>query len=685
MSPHNRVLVLVGGVAIIASLTIAVIFVKTDAAASKLQADEAAAHSLQALGDQLLTEDHEQREALDEYLMSADLLPLARYRKAVTDETQTAGQIRAGAGDLAGVADSLARVAAENDTWRATVADPAIAAVQSGSLEAVKAAIQKEIQDQEATQVAARQFVLKIDAVEAELGVRSNALNGLRVAATAFGLAIELLAAGLSLWFVRRYGLRVSRDTRRRVQASAERVEIIASLRTLRTQGTPEATAALIADALHRLPGVDVAGVLECTANGLLTLATVGPPGSPVQTGEALPDNQARYLLERSRDGPWAERWSPPADPGADDGRRAALGIKSRAFAPIQVDGELVGLIAVATTDEDHGRHLVEDLPAVGEFASVAEAILAPALVARRARAEERRRIAATIASAAFRPVFQPIVDLSTGTTVGFEALTRFDDGCRPDLRFAGAVECGMAIELETATLDAALREARRLAPGAWLSLNVSPAFLVQSGTLGRLLADRPGPVVLEVTEHEAIEAYAPLRAAMLGLGPGVRLAADDAGAGVANFNHLVELRPNFVKIDASLVHGVDADPSRRAVVVGLVHFAAEAGCQVIAEGIETQAERTTVTELGVTLGQGYLLGKPAPAETWHVATQQGDTPVQSLPHVVRPPSARSERSADDGPGAEPVNRRQADRRGPRGRQSGTPLAERPRTRPRVP
>lgn len=636
MTPYNRVVVLVGGVAIIASLTIAVVFVQTNAAGATLQNDEASARDLQALGNQLLTEVHEQNEALDEYLLSADPAPLARYRQAVTDETQTAGQLRAGAQNLPGVADALAEVAAENADWRASVADPLIAAVQSGSTEAVKAAIQTEVQDQETTQVAAGQFVLKLDAVGAELGARSDALNGFRVAATAFGVAIELLAAGLSLWFVRRYGLRVSRDTRRRVQASNERIEIVASLRTLRTQRTPEATAALIAEALHRLPGVDVAGVLECTANGLLTLATVGPPGSPVQTGQALPENQARYLLERSRDGPWAERWNPPADPGADDERRTALGIKSRAFAPIQVDDELVGLIVVATTDEDHGRHLVEDLPAVGEFASVAEAILAPALVARRDSAEERRRIAATIASAAFRPVFQPIVDLSTGITVGFEALTRFDDGSRPDLMFAAAVECGMGIELETVTLEAALCEARHLVRGAWLSLNVSPALLVQSGTLGRLLADRSRPVVLEVTEHEAIEAYAPLREAILALGPGVRLAVDDAGAGVANFNHLVELRPNFVKIDIGLVRGVDADPSRRAVVVGLVHFAAEAGCSVIAEGIETEAERATVIELGVTLGQGYLLGKPAPAETWHVATRKGDVPGPSLPQVAR-------------------------------------------------
>jgi EAL domain-containing protein (putative c-di-GMP-specific phosphodiesterase class I) len=134
------------------------------------------------------------------------------------------------------------------------------------------------------------------------------------------------------------------------------------------------------------------------------------------------------------------------------------------------------------------------------------------------------------------------------------------------------------------------------------------------------VLASRTRTVVLEITEHEAIPAYGPLREAVLRLGPDVRLAVDDAGAGVANFNHLVELRPDFLKIDIWLVRGVDADVGRQAVVAGLVHFAASAGCQVIAEGIETDAELASVSGLGVTLGQGYLLARPAAAEAWTVA-----------------------------------------------------------------
>jgi EAL domain-containing protein (putative c-di-GMP-specific phosphodiesterase class I) len=247
-------------------------------------------------------------------------------------------------------------------------------------------------------------------------------------------------------------------------------------------------------------------------------------------------------------------------------------------------------------------------------------AVMAPAREAERRREAAHRRIEAAIAQRAFRPVFQPIIELSTRRTVGYEALTRFDDGWRPEEAFAAALDCGLGIELETVTLEAALRSGRLLPAGTWLSLNVSPPLAADAAMLRRALVSRSRPVVLEITENEAITDYAPLHEAVLSLGPDVRLAVDDAGAGVANFNHLAELRPDFLKIDIGLVRGVHEDVGRQAVVAGLVHFAASAGCQVIAEGIETNAELATVRSLGVTLGQGYLLARPAGAETWTVA-----------------------------------------------------------------
>jgi EAL domain-containing protein (putative c-di-GMP-specific phosphodiesterase class I) len=106
---------------------------------------------------------------------------------------------------------------------------------------------------------------------------------------------------------------------------------------------------------------------------------------------------------------------------------------------------------------------------------------------------------------------------------------------------------------------------------------------------------------------------YGALREAVADLGRGVEIAVDDAGAGFASLRHVIELRPDYVKLDITLIRGVGDDDARRALVAGMVHFAAETGCLLVAEGIETEAELEALRQLGVGLGQGYLLGRPGP------------------------------------------------------------------------
>jgi EAL domain-containing protein (putative c-di-GMP-specific phosphodiesterase class I) len=213
--------------------------------------------------------------------------------------------------------------------------------------------------------------------------------------------------------------------------------------------------------------------------------------------------------------------------------------------------------------------------------------------------------------------VYQPIVDLGTSEIVGFEALTRFDSGDRPDHVFADAWSVGLGPDLEVVTLKAAVEAAARLPPGPWLSLNISPRLFGMRPDLASILAKVGQPLVIEVTEHQAVADYEALRMAIQAIGPGVRLAVDDAGAGAANFAHIVGLRPDFVKLDMGFVRDIDSDVSRQALVVGLGHFALTAGCPLIAEGIETRAEAETLANLGAGLGQGYLYGRPAPIEHW--------------------------------------------------------------------
>ncbi|MEO8230458.1 MAG: EAL domain-containing protein [Chloroflexota bacterium] len=423
---------------------------------------------------------------------------------------------------------------------------------------------------------------------------------------------------------------------RLRDRSNAERIAIIAS-RALHAQSTPEATAGLIADALLKLPVVEIAALFEPHGAGLRALAVrTDDLEFPIKVGDRLNPSRAEYLLGRAANGAWAEDWKPPRDPSDHTMRLTELGTKGCAYAPIMNQGEIVGLIVTSTTDASQAAHMIADLPAVREFAALAETILAPALVSRRNDAAVRERISTTIAAEAFRPVYQPLVDLDSGTTMGYEALTRFDDGSPPDQMFASALACGLGNELEIATLRVAIRSARTLPRGSWLSLNVSPGLMTEFSTLERLIAGATCLIVLEVTEHEEIDDYAAIREARARLGSATRLAVDDAGAGAANFRHLVELQPDFVKVDVSLVRGVDTDVRRQAVIVGLVHFAEAARCEVIAEGIESSAELAMVRKLGVHLGQGYLLGRPSPVEIWedrgHQLRRGRDRPSSVLP-----------------------------------------------------
>jgi EAL domain-containing protein (putative c-di-GMP-specific phosphodiesterase class I) len=207
---------------------------------------------------------------------------------------------------------------------------------------------------------------------------------------------------------------------------------------------------------------------------------------------------------------------------------------------------------------------------------------------------------------------------LATTEPVGYEALARFTSGTRPDAMLARALEVGLDAELELALIAAALEASASFGSSTWLSLNISPKVLLQAiEPLAALLHDQRRRIVLELTERAQIDDYPAVRGAIARLGPRVSLAVDDAGSGFASLRHVVELRPQYLKIDLSLVRHVDSDPTRRAMVGGLAHFAVGTQSVVIAEGIETAEELATLQGLGVPLGQGYLLGRPSPSGRW--------------------------------------------------------------------
>ena len=211
--------------------------------------------------------------------------------------------------------------------------------------------------------------------------------------------------------------------------------------------------------------------------------------------------------------------------------------------------------------------------------------------------------------------VFQPIVDLRTRAVLGMEALARFRSlPLRPPNEwFAEAVQLELGVQLELTTVRQALRALPLIPPDAFLAVNCSHRAAVSPELASVLSVDAPR-IVVEITEHEAIEDYEALIPRLGALrSAGVRVAIDDAGAGFASLRHTLRIAPDIVKLDISLTRDISTDRARQALASALVSFADEMLITVVAEGIETVEELDMLLELGVQQGQGFFLAEPSP------------------------------------------------------------------------
>jgi len=215
-----------------------------------------------------------------------------------------------------------------------------------------------------------------------------------------------------------------------------------------------------------------------------------------------------------------------------------------------------------------------------------------------------------------FRPVYQPIYRLSDEQLVGFEALTRFSVSAagKPRYWFNQAALAGLTETLEHAVIQRALKDTQELKGNRFMSLNISPSTILD-GIVTEALSGYPlENLVLEITEHEAIQAYEPLLRILSPLREaGLRIAIDDAGSGYASFRHVLEFKPEIIKLDQSLARDIDSNANSQALIRAMTGFAVETGCQLLAEGVETREEAGMLRELGIDAVQGYYFGMPLP------------------------------------------------------------------------
>ena len=242
-----------------------------------------------------------------------------------------------------------------------------------------------------------------------------------------------------------------------------ERAAITRALAQIKPAATPEETASVICfelSLLHQLNSVAMYAFGE--RDIVLPIGRYGESVLGETIGQPLDVTSSRYLLERCLQGPWTER-SENLRFIAGKSPTSIKPSSTLAFAPMATDNQLLGLLVLATEPSENGSpasFVTHALSAAIDFASVAAGLLAPALTELGRDQARHSLLDRVIDRAEFFPVFQPIVDLASGRTVGYETLTRFGDGMRPDLRFNEANLLGRGVDLELVTLERSYRRA---------------------------------------------------------------------------------------------------------------------------------------------------------------------------------------------------------------------------------
>ncbi|WP_018499972.1 sensor domain-containing phosphodiesterase [Parafrankia discariae] len=411
----------------------------------------------------------------------------------------------------------------------------------------------------------------------------------------------------------------------------------------LRTEQCGAVVAGLMSVARHRL-GMELAVITRRVADVLVVEHYDGDIKSfGITVGTTANYERARAALEGHL--PQVVRYAGRDGRTADPALARRAGIGSYVVAPVLLpDGSVYGSLACMSHNPDPA---LRDRDA--SFLALIAGALSNCVSDHRGdwlgRDRVWRRISRLIDDGGPAMVFQPIYDRATLDVAGVEALARCPDTgpgsdaagtsavsatgtstgpgngpgaggldeSSPQRWFADAASVGLGVELEIAAIRNALTALPWLPAGLPLSVNASPAAIVSGTLVGLLNAVPPERVIIEVTEHSRIDDYSTVRLALDSLrARGMRAALDDVGAGYAGLHQLLQLRPDIIKMDQSIIRKIEQDVSAcRALATALVCLAEDIGATVLAEGVETARELEVLGEAGVHQVQGFLLARP--------------------------------------------------------------------------
>jgi EAL domain-containing protein (putative c-di-GMP-specific phosphodiesterase class I) len=385
------------------------------------------------------------------------------------------------------------------------------------------------------------------------------------------------------------------------------------------TGGEPNSSLKRTLEAIRQHLGMQIAYVSEFS-NGRTVLREVDAPGleARVKVGDSLSldDAYCRHVLEGRLPELIPDTSLEPL--AAAMPITAAAHIGSHISVPIRLpDGRAYGMFCCVGFEANASLN-ERDLKTMRAFADLVAFEIGRDLAILKAVEEKRGRIRRVIELDQFSIVYQPIWNVHSREATGFECLTRFSalPDRPPNLWFGEAAEVGLGTALEVAAIRAALSVLPSLPHHLHLAMNASAETILSGEFLDVMNEVSHDRIVIEITEHTDVEDYDGLLRTLRPLRQrGLRLAVDDAGAGYSSLRHILNLRPDFIKLDMELVRNIDLDPARRALASALIAFARDTDSCIIAEGVETPSEFAALQTLGVEQAQGYYLGRPMPID----------------------------------------------------------------------
>ncbi|MFC4596887.1 EAL domain-containing protein [Cohnella hongkongensis] len=236
---------------------------------------------------------------------------------------------------------------------------------------------------------------------------------------------------------------------------------------------------------------------------------------------------------------------------------------------------------------------------------------------------ELRCELERLLAESSIKSVYQPIIRLGDGKVFGYEALTRCPEGSLfdgPLSLFRFAEKSQMALALDRLARETAIRHSPSLGSVQKIFINVTMSIINDphfvSGQTVRWLSDKgmyPGQVVFELTERSSIDDFEAAKKILAHYrSQGYEIAIDDAGAGYSSLQSIVELSPDYIKVDRSLVRLADKDEMKKHMLRTFVRFAKKMNIRTVAEGIERPEELRLLRAMGFDFAQGYLIGRPS-------------------------------------------------------------------------